>query len=131
VNQSGNLAEVQVRTKLQHLWAELSEKLSDVVDKQIKYGGGADTVAAALTSLSESTKALEAKEIEFQILLVRAAEIRSAIDSGNFSNEMADQMRALDAAIEDARRVIIEGRQTAIQRINEVIASITVEKEPK
>lgn len=32
--------EIQVRSTLQHLWAEFSEKLSDVVDPSIKYGGG-------------------------------------------------------------------------------------------
>jgi len=32
--------EVQVRTSLQHLWAELSEKLADVSVPEIKYGGG-------------------------------------------------------------------------------------------
>ncbi len=37
---SGKLVEIQVRTSLQHLWAELSEKLSDVADPAIKYGGG-------------------------------------------------------------------------------------------
>jgi hypothetical protein len=36
----GQPIEVQVRTLLQHLWAELSEKVSDVVDPAIKYGGG-------------------------------------------------------------------------------------------
>jgi len=32
--------EIQARTELQHLWAQLSEKLSDVFDPAIKYGGG-------------------------------------------------------------------------------------------
>ena len=32
--------EVQVRTILQHTWAEASERLSDVIDPAIKYGGG-------------------------------------------------------------------------------------------
>ena len=36
----GKLIEIQVRTELQHFWAELSEKLSDVLDQTIKYGGG-------------------------------------------------------------------------------------------
>jgi putative GTP pyrophosphokinase len=36
----GVLVEIQVRTSLQHLWAEFSEKLSDVVDPSIKYGAG-------------------------------------------------------------------------------------------
>jgi putative GTP pyrophosphokinase len=37
---SGKPVEIQVRTSLQHLWAELSEKSSDVLDPTIKYGGG-------------------------------------------------------------------------------------------
>lgn len=32
------LVEIQVRTSLQHSWAELSEKISDVIDPSIKYG---------------------------------------------------------------------------------------------
>jgi len=32
--------EIQVRTKLQDTWAEFSEKLSDLIDPSIKYGGG-------------------------------------------------------------------------------------------
>jgi ppGpp synthetase/RelA/SpoT-type nucleotidyltranferase len=31
--------EVQVRTSLQQKWAELSEKMSDVIDPSVKYGG--------------------------------------------------------------------------------------------
>ncbi len=37
---SKKMIEIQVRTSLQHLWAELSEKSSDVLDPAIKYGGG-------------------------------------------------------------------------------------------
>lgn len=32
--------EIQVRTEIQHLWAQLSEKFSDLLDPAIKYGGG-------------------------------------------------------------------------------------------
>jgi GTP pyrophosphokinase len=39
VGSGSKLVEVQVRTSLQHLWAEWSEKLSDVIDPSIKYGG--------------------------------------------------------------------------------------------
>src|SRR5215210_6467006 len=40
VNSQGKLIEIQVRTVLQHLWAELSEKGSDIIAPAIKYGGG-------------------------------------------------------------------------------------------
>jgi ppGpp synthetase/RelA/SpoT-type nucleotidyltranferase len=32
--------EIQIRTELQHNWALVTEKLADVIDQQIKYGGG-------------------------------------------------------------------------------------------
>jgi predicted transcriptional regulator len=40
VKHTDKLVEIQIRSALQHLWAELSEKLSDTVDPALKYGGG-------------------------------------------------------------------------------------------
>lgn len=59
---SRKLIEIQVRTSLQHLWAELSEKLSDVYDPNIKYGGGEESIRLFLTSASEVLVALETEE---------------------------------------------------------------------
>ncbi|HEY6232548.1 MAG TPA: hypothetical protein VIW64_14895 [Pyrinomonadaceae bacterium] len=59
---SGKLIEVQVRTSLQHLWAELSEKLSDIVDSAIKYGGGDEDAVRILSAMSDTIKAQEVKE---------------------------------------------------------------------
>ena len=49
---SGKLVEIQIRTSLQHLWAEFSEKLSDTLDPEIKYGGGPDYIKSTLTNTS-------------------------------------------------------------------------------
>jgi ppGpp synthetase/RelA/SpoT-type nucleotidyltranferase len=56
---SGKPIEIQVRSSLQHLWAELSEKSSDVLDPTIKYGGGTDEWRNRLTTSSESVAAYE------------------------------------------------------------------------
>jgi ppGpp synthetase/RelA/SpoT-type nucleotidyltranferase len=40
VHEVGLPVEVQVRTDLQHVWAESSEKLADAFGSQLKYGGG-------------------------------------------------------------------------------------------
>lgn len=40
VTVQGKLIEIQVRTELQHLWAQQSEIMSDASDPTIKYGGG-------------------------------------------------------------------------------------------
>jgi len=56
---SGKPIEIQVRTSLQHLWAELSEKSSDVLDPTIKYGGGPDYWRNILTLSSKAVASYE------------------------------------------------------------------------
>ncbi len=56
--------EIQVRTMLQHLWAEFSEKLSDVVDPAIKYGGGPKELRDILDRFSVSVAKLESLELQ-------------------------------------------------------------------
>jgi ppGpp synthetase/RelA/SpoT-type nucleotidyltranferase len=68
VDYHGKLIEIQVRTRLQHAWAEVSEKLSDIVDSAIKYGGGNQEVVSLLADMSEVTmnveKAITTKDID-------------------------------------------------------------------
>ena len=51
--------EIQVRTKLQHLWAEISERLADLMGADLKYGRGP---AEALETLESNSKLVEAFE---------------------------------------------------------------------
>ncbi len=44
--------EVQVRTDLQHVWAELSEKLADTFGIALKYGGGPVSIRKTLDDYS-------------------------------------------------------------------------------
>ena len=60
---SGKLIEIQVRSPLQHLWAELSEKFSDIIDPSIKYGGGDEQIRQMLTQLSALVADFEEVEI--------------------------------------------------------------------
>jgi len=62
VNWEGKLVEIQVRTSLQHLWAEVSEKMSDLVDASIKYGGGNVSTRQHLEQLSVSIAGIEELE---------------------------------------------------------------------
>jgi hypothetical protein len=61
----GKLVEAQIRTSLQHLWAELSEKFSDMVDPAIKYGGGEPPIRALLTITSRLVAETESIEKDF------------------------------------------------------------------
>jgi putative GTP pyrophosphokinase len=69
VGYRGKLIEIQVRTSLQHLWAELSEKFSDVIDPAIKYGGGKDeqeilkSASSAVADVELFENAVEVREL--------------------------------------------------------------------
>lgn len=67
----GKLIEIQVRTEFQHLWAELSEKLSDVVDSTIKYGGGNVSIR---NILSEATRLVVLQEANDRALAMLQAQ---------------------------------------------------------
>lgn len=71
VKHGGKLIEIQVRTALQHLWAELSEKLSDVENPAIKYGGGDADTQEALTVGSLAIANEELFESQLGMALMR------------------------------------------------------------
>ena len=62
VEHQGRLIEVQLRTSLQHGWAELSEKMSDIIDPGIKYGSGDETVRLTLINSSDTIAKFEKLE---------------------------------------------------------------------
>jgi len=59
---SEHSVEIQLRTTLQHLWAEFSERLADRVDPGIKYGIGNEQVRQVLSQTSEMVAEFEELE---------------------------------------------------------------------
>jgi hypothetical protein len=100
----GVLVEIQVRTLLQHTWAELSEKLSDLIDPSIKYGGGPDRDRETLGNTSRSI----AEEEDF--------ERRVAQESGAPAERLRNQLRTF-------REGMISDLQTLIDKLAESHAS--------
>jgi putative GTP pyrophosphokinase len=62
VREDGKPIEVQVRTSLQHAWAEMSEKLADTIDPSIKYGGGPTPVRELLDAATTNGRQIEELE---------------------------------------------------------------------
>lgn len=68
VRYQGSMVEIQIRTSLQHLWAELSEKYSDLLDPAIKYGGGDNYTQSRLIKASDMVAEVEFFETELHKL---------------------------------------------------------------
>jgi putative GTP pyrophosphokinase len=74
------MIEIQIRTSLQHLWAELSEKFSDVVNPAIKYGGGDETIQEILTEASTMVAEEEATETTLANAQARLSSLENVPD---------------------------------------------------
>jgi putative GTP pyrophosphokinase len=65
VNCNGHSVEIQIRTQLQHLWAELSEKSADKFGIDVKYGGGKKRIRNQLNKFQAEISMTEALEDVF------------------------------------------------------------------
>jgi ppGpp synthetase/RelA/SpoT-type nucleotidyltranferase len=84
VKHRAKVVEVQVRTSLQQAWAELSEKLSDVIDPAIKYGRGDKSFMEPLMKSSGVVAKEEAKEAKLANL---EREVSVLLSQGSLSPE--------------------------------------------
>lgn len=101
---AGAPVEIQVRTALQHLWAELSEKLADVMDPAIKYGGGEPDVRSALTGISAAFADIEHDEHKLLQLESRIKNLRES--SPELGRELDDARRNFAAITKRAHAVV-------------------------
>jgi putative GTP pyrophosphokinase len=72
VTSFGKVIEIRVRTSLQHLWAELSEKCCDVMDPAIKYSGGEETFRELLARASDAVAFVESEENQLAGILAKS-----------------------------------------------------------
>lgn len=106
VTKNDRPVEVQVRTHLQHAWADLSEKVADEFGHSIKYGTGDEEAIRFLNKLSLATEELEyIRHKQHSLRQARAA-----------SGKNKDLVRNLKAANEQERdclkrvRAIFDGK---------------------
>lgn len=84
------VVEIQVRTVLQHAWAELSEKLSDLIEPSVKYGGGDDEIRSFLSKASSMVARYEQVELE---VIVPRQQIKERLSSRNETGDWEEIIR--------------------------------------
>ncbi len=118
--------EIQIRTALQQLWAELSEKLSDLVDPAIKYGGGTEVIQKILTQASALV--IQQEEMESKIISQkdRATRLLSKpLREGEISEadirvikELQDKIASHEDDVIKIRKVVLEGLQDIVKDLS-------------
>ena len=96
---------------LQHIWAELSEKHDDVIDPDIKYGGGPETVQKYLAIISTTIARHEITEYNLQQLEAKDINQQFQQDIQNIREELlelkesiVDHCRGLSSSLEQINR---------------------------
>lgn len=103
------MVEVQVRTQAQHRWAQVSEKLADLLDPAVKYGGGPKWAMTALEGYSETVKTCEELERQHHDMSHRAIEIRQRTSDAATASEHEKLLREaadLDAQVREQRMTL-------------------------
>ena len=131
--------EVQIRTSIQHHWASISEKLSDTIDPQIKYGGGPDQIVNSLSTVSKTIAGLELAEMIFaeigpgvsRLSQEQIQRLESTIKTGSsferFTNIFPDLKDApLSAILSRANEIVDELRGEINKMLREFLIKLTI-----
>lgn len=109
VKSAGKMVEIQLRTALQHLWAEVSEKFSDVVDFSIKYGGGDETTREVLAVTSQAVAGIE--DLEKMLIIVLAK---------NQHQELPEELSAILKEFSNGRQKMDQMLRDLLKAVNEI-----------
>ena len=119
---SGKPIEIQVRSSLQHLWAEVSEKSSDVLDPTIKYGGGSESWRNFLTKSSTSVALYEEAEKKHSMAVATKDEADAFHEK--FKNAVAElaehhvpdhELLEMRGKLEDSTRKMVRREQMHLE----------------
>jgi hypothetical protein len=118
--------EIQIRTSLQHSWAEFSEKCSDTVDPAVKYGGGPEVVRDILEKSSNNVATSEAIDREVAATYALIQQVEAGTNTLRSHRHQLQTMKlSLGAGTtESTQRRIAEIEESIQTQLNESAASL-------
>jgi len=116
IRDAGRPIEMQIRTRLQHKWSELSEKLADIFDPAVKYGGGPEVIRDLLAGCSQLVGEREAAHLQLLELITLAS------SQAKLPEDVARQIARLRASNDSLN-------QRTVRYFERLIADITAQQE--
>ena len=119
VQENSHPIEVQIRTRMQDGWSQLSEKLADLHDPRIKYGRGPEPILGQLTYLTNYCANVEAREVALD------AYKRAEINALNRKKRNRKMSKGDNARLASYRRLLQQRRdaKTAMLRYLKQVTS--------
>lgn len=116
---TGKPVEIQIRSRLQHLWAEFCEKNADVIDPSIKYGGGNDFIQSFLIESSKRIKVIE--ELERLLEDVNILNYRRHVERGDVTGSLGipSDIWETKEELDEASRNLMLAKENLISDFNE------------
>lgn len=124
VRMAGKSVEVQIRTAPQHVWAEISEKLSDVLDPAIKYGGGPAPIQDLLMRMSEGINANEELESNIVLLREKLELLRVGIVRHEVGEETLRDVESSQESMQTIHRAVLQLRSNIIRLAEELVSRV-------
>jgi len=110
VNASFYPVEIQIRTRMQHMWADISEKLADSYGQEVKYGRGNEAVVKLLRNLSTEIERLEKIRFDRNIIRRRGPLRYYSFAPGVTSRRIEKDLARLDReSLYQIRRILSTG----------------------
>jgi ppGpp synthetase/RelA/SpoT-type nucleotidyltranferase len=122
------LVEIQVRTELQHLWSELSERCSDVFDPGLKYGTGEERALKLLQETSDSVARIEMIEMEIPIIEEKLANLPDPADD---KPDLPNQTKSFKIKLIKLLDRTVSGKELLLEMFATLIAWLEKQKEAK
>lgn len=100
--------EIQVRTTLQHQWAETYERLGDLFGREIRYNqtsSDSEPVVAFMQRLSETIHSHELSELEHLDSEERLAQFKQLLEKQDITAELVVALTELEASHHELRDV--------------------------
>ena len=103
----GHAVELQIRTRIQHAWAQLTERAAAAAGLEVKYGGGPEEIRSLLESFSVMVRFVDLAKVSMGLVPVLEEILTNAGDDAGLEQAQLDRAR-IDASLTEHETELIE-----------------------